>query len=195
MGMHIGLVAAKGSVAQFRDAFSIVWPQLEIVASAENFPDPNAMWQWKESHEEFVSAADWTKDNASRQVYCFWQDGPWAVLLDESYLLSSDEEALKVLSSKVGTVLTFVVETAGGCAFFACYENGTLRREISYNDGEVSTDGEPLPEETGINVNHYYMNETEALWNAFGFSRYDEMPTSEECQAICVVDHTDYGGL
>lgn len=33
MGMHIGLVAAKATVAGFRDAFSNVWPQLEVLAA------------------------------------------------------------------------------------------------------------------------------------------------------------------
>jgi hypothetical protein len=193
MGMHIGLVAAKTSVARFRDAFSSAWPQFEIVASKDDLPDPNAMWAWKDSHEKFVSAADWTKDNPGQEVYCFWQDGPWAVMVDSSYTLASDEEALKALSFKIGTVLSFVVETAGGCAFFACYENGKLRRQINNNDGDVSAEGEPLPEEVGIDVNSYYMDETEAFWKAFGFSRYEEMPTSQGCQAICVIDHTDYG--
>jgi len=195
MGMHIGLVAAKASVDEFRDAFTSAWPQLEVVASEENLPDPNAMWEWKYSQEQFASAADWTKDNPGREVYCFWQDGPWAVMMDSSYTLASDEDALKVLSSKIGTVLSFVVETAGRCAFFACYENGMLRRQINYNDGHVSTEGEPLPEENGIDVNNYDMDETETLWKAFGFSRYEEMPTSEGCQAICVIDHTNYGEL
>lgn len=191
--MHIGLVAAKASVAEFRDAFSDAWPQLEVVASEQNLADPNAMWAWKDSQEQFVSAADWTKDNPGREVYCFWQDGSWAVMLDSSYALASDEEALKVLSAKLGTVLSFVVETAGGCAFFGCYENGKLRRQINNNDGDISIDGQPLPEENGIDVNNYYMDETEALWKAFGFSRYEEMPTSQGCQTICVIDQTDYG--
>ena len=195
MGMHIGLVAVRTSVAQFREAFSRAWPQLEIVASDDFLPDANAMWAWKEAQEKFVSAADWSEDDPGREVYMFWQDGPWAVMADHSYVLASDDKGLKNLSTLHGTVLSFVVETAGGCAAFACFENGRLRRKITNNDADISTEGEPLPEETGIDVSGYYMDETEALWRALGLSRYDEMPTSVGCQAICVIDRTDYGDL
>src|SRR3990172_1007268 len=128
MGMHIGLVAAKTSVARLRKAFSRAWPRFEIVASEENLPDANAMWAWKESQEQFVSAADWTKDNPGREVYVFWQDGPWAIMMDESYTLASDEEGLRILSTQIGTVLSFVVETAAGSAEFSCFANGPLLR-------------------------------------------------------------------
>jgi len=193
--MHIGLVAAKTSVARLRKAFSRAWPRFEIVASEENLPDANAMWAWKESQEQFVSAADWTKDNPGREVYVFWQDGPWAIMMDESYTLASDEEGLRILSTQIGTVLSFVVETAAGSAEFSCFENGQLRRKISNNDAGTSTEGEPLPQETGIDTSNYYMDESQALWNAFGLSPYDEMPTLAGGQAICVIDRTDYGEL
>ena len=114
MGMHIGLVAARTTVAQLRDAFSRAWTNFEIITSDDNLPDADAMWAWKEVHEQFVSAKDWTKDNPGREVYAFWQDGPWAVMMDPTYVLASDEKGLKVLSSQLGTVVSFVVETAGG---------------------------------------------------------------------------------
>jgi len=195
MGMHIGLVATEGSVAKFRDAFSKTWTKFEIVDAIDNLPDANAMWAWKESNEKFVSAANWTKDNPGKEVFLFWQDGPWAVMMDPSYTLASDEDGLKHLSTLVDKVLSFIVETAGGCAEFSCFENGCLVRKISHYDAGVSTEGKPLPEETGIVVSNYYMEETEALLKAFGLSIYEEMPGSEGCQAICVIDRTDYGNL
>src|ERR1022692_3234048 len=162
MGMHIGLIAAKASVAQFRMAFSHAWTKFEIVASNDNFHDANALWAWKKSHEQFVSAAKWTKDDPGREVYAFWRDGPWAIMTDESYTLASDEESLKILSDALGTVLSFVVETAGGCAFFWCFENGKLRRKISNADADITTEGDCLPQEAGIDISNYYMEETEA---------------------------------
>jgi hypothetical protein len=36
------------------------------------------------------------------------------------------------------------------------------------------------------------MDETEALWKAFGLSPYEAMQKTAGCQAICVIDHTDY---
>jgi hypothetical protein len=121
------------------------------------------MWGWKESHEKFVSAAQWTKDNPGKDVYVFWQDGPWAIMMDPSYVLASDEENLKTLSNDVGIVASFVVESAGASAFFWYFENGSLRRRISNNGADVSTTGEAIPEERGIDISNYYMDETEAL--------------------------------
>jgi hypothetical protein len=195
MGMHIGLIAAKTPAQRLREAFSNTWPEFEVVATGDNFATPEEVRTWISSHEQFVSAADWTRDNPGRTAFVLWQDGPWAVLMDSSYTLASDEEKLKVLSSQLGTVMSFVVETAGGCAFFWSCENGQLRRKIGNSDGDVTNEGEPLAEEAGIDTNHYYMSETEALWKAFGLSSLDGIPRLEGCQAVCVVDHTDYGSL
>jgi hypothetical protein len=69
MGMHIGLIGIKASVTQFREAFTRTWPKFEVIASADSFPDEDAMKAWKESHERFVSAADWTKESPGSEVY------------------------------------------------------------------------------------------------------------------------------
>ncbi len=193
MGMHFGLIIAKASVHQLRNGFSRAWPEFEVVVTEDRFSNPEAVWGWVESHQEFVSAARWTKDNPGKSAYVLWQDGPWAVFLDSGYTLASNTEKLKLLSSHLGTVASFVLETAGGCAFFWCFENGQLRREISNSDGNMKFEGEPLIEEVGIEVSRYYMDETEALWKAFGLSSLEVMPRMGGCEAICVVDHTDYG--
>jgi hypothetical protein len=195
MGMHIGLIAVKASVAKFRDAFSRTWPQFETIASAGNFPDANAIWAWKESHEEFASAANWSKDNPGKGVYVFWPDGPWTIMMDPDYTLATDEEGLQRLSVQVGAgaVLSFVVESAGGSAFFWCAKDGKILRKIINSDTDVSTEGNPLPEEKGIDISNYYMDETESLWKAFGLSPYKVMSSSKGCEVICVIDNTDYG--
>ena len=95
----------------------------------------------------------------------------------------------------VGQVLSFIVESAGGCAEFWCFENGTLRRSIQDEGAVTDTHGDPLAEEAGIDTSHYYMTETEALWKAFGLSPYEAMASSVKCQATCVIDRTDYGDL
>jgi hypothetical protein len=193
MGMHFGLLAAKAPLSQFRNYFSEVWPQLEIAASADRFSDADAIWSWKSAHEEFVPAANWSKEGPGAEVYVFCQDGPWAVLMDFSYVLAGDEDALEKLSAQFGTVVSFVVETAGGCAYFWCYESGQLRRMIQSVDGEIASSGTPLPEESGIDGRHYYMDETEKLMRALGFSAVEELPVVSTAVAISTIDRTDYG--
>lgn len=187
MGMHLGLIAVKASVEPLRTAFTLAWPQCEVVAMVDDLPDARAMAAWKEAHEK---SAGFEGDKAvpAREVVRFWQDGQWAVTEDPSYLRAGDERGLAVLSERLGQVLSFVVETAGGCAYFWCFEGGTLRRKIVYEDGRSTTHGTPLPEEAGIDIGHFYMQESEELWAAFGLSPLDEIPTNVQCQAICAID-------
>src|SRR4051812_46441435 len=109
MGMHLGLIAAKTSVDKFRQAFPRIWTEYEVVAE-ESFPDPKTAMDWAEMHEDFVSAADWSKDNRGKEVYVFLKNGPWAIMQDESYCLASDDGKLKILSDQVGLVLSFIIE-------------------------------------------------------------------------------------
>lgn len=195
MGMHIGLIAIKASVPKFREALAQACPQLEVVSAADNLPNLEAIWNWKEAHEKVVTAADWNPDNPGKIVYLFWPNDPWSILIDEEYVLASDEQVLKTLSHQVGQVLSFVVESAGGTACFSCFQDGKLLRSVTNADGDLRLEGTPLPEEHNINMADYYMEETEALWEAFGLKPYEVMQSATGCEAICVVDHTDYSEL
>jgi hypothetical protein len=190
--MHFGLVAVKAPLDTFREAFTGVWPRLRLVATATNFLEGSEIWRWMESNEKFVAAAAWTPTNRGTQTALFCQDGPWAIFMDKSYTLVSDEEALKKLSLRFGTAISFVVETAGGCALFWCYENGGARRVISSIDGTIDYQGEPLPEEVGIPAGHYYMAETEALISAFGLTPLEDLPVAATTVAVALEDMTDY---
>jgi hypothetical protein len=101
MGMHFGLIAARAPLPQFISSFSEVWPQLEVAASADKFPDADAIWSWKSANERFVSGANWSLENPGSEVYVMCQDGPWTVLMDSTYVLASDESALKKLSESL----------------------------------------------------------------------------------------------
>lgn len=192
MGMHFGLIAAKVPLSQFRAAFSETWPELEVVASANGFGNADDIWFWKSANERFVSAQHWTKENPGSEVYVFCQDGPWAVLMDFSYVLAGDEEALQQLSTRLGSVLSFIVETAGGCAYFWSYEAGQMRRMIQNIDGELTSSGASLAQEEGIDEGRYYIKETEQLMRAFGLSRPENLPIASTAVAIATIDRTDY---
>jgi hypothetical protein len=193
MGMHIGLIAVRASVAEFRQAFSQTWPEFETVATTDDLPNGSDIWSWKQSHEQFVSAADWSKENPGRSVFVFWPDGPWAVMWDPDYILASDQGRLQRLSHQLGKVISFIVESTGGFASFCCYQDGKRIREIRNEDLKFSFAGDPLPEEIGIDVTRYYMDQTEALWQAFGLVPFDLMHELQGLEAICVIDRTDYG--
>ena len=192
MGMHFGLIAVKGPLSEFRLAFSQTWPKLEVAASADGFGSADDIWSWKSANERFVSARSWTKENPGSVVYIFCQDGPWAVLLDFSYVLASDQEALQQLSTRFGSVLSFIVETTSGCAYFSSYESGQIRRVIQRTDGKLTSSGISLPQEEDIDVGSYYMEETEQLMRAFGLSMPEDLLVVPSAVAIAVIDRTDY---
>ena len=192
MGMHFGLIAVKVPLSEFRAAFSETWPEKQVVASADGFGNAGDIWSWKSANEHFVSARNWTKENPGSEVYIFCQDGTWAVLMDFSYVLAGDQEALEQLSTRFGSVLSFIVETAGGCAYFWSYESGQMRRMIQNIDGKPTLSGVPLPQEEGIDVGRYYMEETELLMLAFGLSFPEDLPDASTAVAIATVDRADY---
>lgn len=100
--------------------------------------------------------------------------------------------------SRFPTVLSFIVESAGGTALFACFEQGKCRRKIANADGEVTVEGDALPQEAGIAIGEYYMDESERLARAFGLSSLEYgngIAAWKDFSAVCVIDRTDYAAL
>lgn len=195
MRMHFGLIATRTSPQEFINVWNEIWPEKKIVESHSGFQNSDAFWQWMDVKAKFVSSADWTKENPGIDTYAIWKDGEWSVLLDQSYVLASDDKALSEVSNRFGTTLSFIVETTGGTAFFCCYENGVLVRKIECADGRSALTGAPLAQEAGINVESYYMEETEALLLAFGLSTVENFPRLESTMSLAVADEEDYGEM
>jgi hypothetical protein len=194
MGMHVGLIAVRANAHDFRAVFPDIWEKYEVVSSADELSGYDAMLRWKQANEHFVSVRNWSLENPGKEVYVFFQDGPWAVMMSESdYVLICDEEALSRLSSQFGLALSFTVESASACAFFWCFEGGVFRRSI-LNDGETTdAQGKPLIEEANIDIENYYMRETEELMAAFGLSNIRSSLDSAIYRAVSVIDRSDYG--
>lgn len=193
MGMHFGILAVPAKLADFRTAFADHWPTLEPGRTRTGFANWQELWDWAQANEKFVSAHDWSLDNPGSAVYSFYQDGPWSVLVDPTYVLCSDSQALSTLSARFGKALSIVIETAGGTACFEYYEKGTSRRVVRYMDGDMQTEGARLPEESGLAADSFYMDEVEALMRAFGLSQVGEESIAPRVEAVELIDRTDYG--
>jgi len=90
-------------------------------------------------------------------------------------------------------VLSFVVETAGGCAFFEAFDGGRLLRRIQSIDGELRAEGVRLPQEASLPEDRYFDNETRCLQRAFGLAGMDGVPAQSPVVALACIDRTDYG--
>ncbi|MFL6699794.1 MAG: hypothetical protein ACJ8GJ_21705, partial [Vitreoscilla sp.] len=164
----------------------------EPVASA-SLAGLEALDAWMRTTQRQVAAAASSPDHRVTDVFGFWQDGEWAIMLDPSYAQASDRKALTALSERFGLALSFIVETSGGCAFFdACREGQPLRR-IQSIDGEVTAEGERLPQEAGRAESSYFIEETEALQLAFGITPPGRLARDKPVIARSYVDRTDYG--
>lgn len=193
MGMHYALVAVESTVDRLVAEFPAAWPDWDI-SRTETVPSVANFLEWQQANARRVAARDWRPDNPGVEVYGFVQAGRWAVLLDSSYVLASDDEALAKLSSAFGTCVAFVNETAGGCASFACFRKGALSRRVDSVDGEVEFAGEPMPEEAGLPMDQYYMAEAEALEDRLGLSFLRD-PAPTQVLAVAAIDRADYTHL
>jgi hypothetical protein len=195
MGMHFGLLAVRATVVDLKQTVAKVWPRLERGRSRSGFVNFEEVWTWAQANHEFVSAAKWSADNPGSDVVLFYQDKSWAVMVDRSVVQVADQAALGALSASLGPVVSFVIETTSGCAYFWYFENGGLRRSIEYIDGDLKTVGEALAEEAGFAAGEYYMNETEALMSAFGLTPYGDESLAARVEACEIIDRTDYSKM
>lgn len=194
MGMHYGIAAVKADVAQLIDAMRVAWPKHEPAQTA-TVAGFVALHDWTRATQRAANAARQSKEEPDTDVFGFWQDGPWAVMMDASYAQVSDPRALAALSERFGQALSFVIETAGGCAFFDAYEHGQLVRSVRSVDGEVTTQGKPLAQEAGLRQGRFYMEETDRLQTAFGLTQPGNLPADQAITAAAYLDCNDYSRL
>ena len=194
MGMHYGIVAVQADVAQLIDAMRVAWPRHEPAQTAvvAGFGE---LHDWTRALQRAANATRQSKDEPDTDVFGFWRDGPWAVMMDASYAQVSDPRALAALSERFGQALSFVIETAGGCAFFDAFERGQMSRSIRSVDGEVTTQGQPLPQEGALRQGHFYMEETDRLQQAFGLTPPGNLPHDQAITAAAYLDCNDYSRL
>jgi hypothetical protein len=183
------------SAPQFKAVFLGLWSKFELVASAGNIGNFDALYQWKDEHEVVVPSPDWALANPGRQVMAIYPDGEWSVLLDFSHCIPADKAELAELSRPLGQVVVMAVGTHGGVMFLDAYEKGQKVRSICYVNGRVTVEGNPLANEHGIHLGGGYLDWADALWKSFGLASFLNANPVGPFEALCVVDRTDYSEL
>jgi hypothetical protein len=191
VGIHFGLLVARTDVAHLVEAFAVTWPTFESKTSLQ-MSGVGTVAQWAHDHAREVSARDWSTDNLPVCTFGFWQEGAWAVMYDPSYLQASDDAALAALSARLGTVLSFVVESAVGGAAFSVHEHGRLSWSIDSLEGETREQGQRPGEAAGLPVDGFFVGEVEQLQRAYGLTPMEELPGDWPTQGRAYIDRTDY---
>jgi hypothetical protein len=122
------------------------------------------------------SAEDWlaAQTTSDNNLYSLplWQDGDWAVVVDDDFLINTSEPALEALSLAFGHVLGVFLDESGESIEFVSYRQGAIERHINQGDGELLVQGEPLANEAGIPFDSLYHGGAERLWRSFGLSGF-----------------------
>jgi hypothetical protein len=186
MSFSNALVAARTDRDRLQDAFLTVWDTLRPIERSPEFRTFEELYAWSKLRSRSLGGTD------PNEVFAFWQDESWAVMLDFSMCLSADEDRLIRLSGRLGLVAVAVTQGTSGTAMFQLYEGGQLLRGIDSCDGRITSRGEPVPAEAGVNVEAgFYIDEIERVWLALGMTSFwagDKVPLV----ALHVLDTTDY---
>lgn len=109
--------------------------------------------------KSIISAIQYIDQNFKRQIKQYislraiWYDNDWTIIYDPEGIDALEDEAIAKICNSFNTeVLTFTVLNSGGYyAFGKVSKNLTRRFSVIDENVEVDT-GEPLPEETGLNI-------------------------------------------
>jgi len=83
-----------------------------------------------------------------------WADTAYTYLYDPEMVDATDEDALEELAKKINTaVYVFIIDEAAAAYEFASYSPKGQQRYFSLEGKDLFNDGEPLPEEQGLNMN------------------------------------------
>ena len=193
-GMHYSILAVRADVAQLVAAVPLAWANREPAQTA-TVAGFGELHDWSRANQRVVTSAPGAPTGPGIDVFGFWQDGAWAVTMDASHVMLADAEALQAVSERFGRALCFSMETTSGCAFFDAYEGGRRVRSLRACDGDLTSEGERLPEEAHLPRKRFYMREMDRLQEAFGLSPPGDLPDDQAVLAAAFIDHTDYAAL
>lgn len=168
MGITCGWITAESEAAELADAMLKAWDDCEVVRSVEGTGLDLL-------YEQSDQAAKEEKElNQVLSVWGFYQVGDRAVCIDPHAVAQEESDELARLSRLVGPTLGLTLATHGGTAGFGYYEEGEQVRRVWHCDGETELSGSPIDEEDDVNVDDFYWDECEQVWDAFDLGKLGE---------------------
>jgi hypothetical protein len=108
--------------------------------------------------------------------------------------MASDTEFLGGLSRRVGRVVVATTQGTAGFAQLLVFEAGAAIRSITGQGGRTTQAGAPIPEETGIQLQTFYLNELETIWENLGLPSFLKADPAGPVIALHVLDRTPAAG-
>jgi hypothetical protein len=121
-------------------------------------------------------------------VKLLYRNGVWSVIADISTLMASDTECLAELSRRVGRVVVATTQGTVGFAQLLAFEAGAAIRSITGQDGRTTEAGVPIPEEAGIPLATFYLDELDTIWRRLGLASFLEGDPAGPVVALHVLD-------
>lgn len=156
MGVTAFFYAASGQAAAVEQALR------------EVYPDEVGPLMGRERAEGSVVDAIYDNDDGVELV--LWQDRELTGFA-ESELCLFEEEPLRRLSERTGTVIGVCIGDHGGSYILDVYRDGELVRSLN---NEAEPRGNPIPEESGVDLSSFDDEQILRIWKAFGLSDFFE---------------------
>jgi len=186
MSYSYSYLAAKCEIHEFQAALLAAWPALELAEPAQQFAS------WDTAYEWAVPRSGYLRGTHPNDVKLLFRDGTWSVVADISLCMSSDGDSLAGLSRRVGRVVVATTQGTAGFAQLLVFEAGSAIRSITAESGHTVETGTPLPEETGIPLGTFYLNELDNIRQRLGLSSFLRTEPAGPVMALHVVDRTPY---
>ena len=166
MSYTTSIIAGRTAPEGLRDAVVKAWPKIRVADEKPGL----------QSFEEFVAWRTARKARG-RDAKAFYKEGSWAVLVDLSMTMCANDQELAALSKSLGKVVVATTQGTGGFAEIRVFDAGREIRRITSDDGEVTEEGSPLPEERGLDLNDFDMGANEEIAKRLGLeSFWGEIP-------------------
>jgi hypothetical protein len=177
-------LAARCEIPQLQAAMLEAWTTLEVAEPAQEFASSDDAYRWAGPRCGYLAGAH------PHDVKLLYRNGVWSVISDISTCMASDAESLADLSRRLGRVIVATTQGTVGFAELQVFEAGAAIRSITGQAGRTTQAGTPIPEEEGVPLEPFYLDELDTIWRRLGLSSFLEGDSAGPVLALHVLDRT-----
>jgi hypothetical protein len=184
MSFIYSFLAARCELPELQAAMLAAWPSLQVAEPVQAFPSWDEAYQWATPRCGYLAGAH------PHDVKLLYRDGVWSVISDISTCMAEDTGSLADLSRRVGRVVVATTQGTVGFAQLQVFEAGAPIRSITGQNDRTTEAGAPLPEEAGVSLATFYLDELDTIWQRLGLSSFLQADPKGEVHALHVLDRT-----